>query len=350
MTVNPFELRCLGTTPLRVTRLGLGTLALGNLYGAIADPDARDALTHAIDLGIRLVDTAPSYGFGLAEERVGAALATVDRSRWVLSTKVGRLLRAGVPPDPGHFVSGRPIFMGVGAESPVFDFSFEGTLASLSESLDRLGLERVDVVLIHDPDRHFREALEGAYPALERLRADGRVSAIGVGMNQADMLVDFVREADLDCVLVAGRYTLLEQGALARLLPLCGERGVGVIVGGAYNTGILANPDAAPSDLSGGATYNHLPVLADVRERVAQLRAICERHGVPLKAAAAQFPFGHPSVTSVLMGVRSRAELDDNLDMLGCPIPAQLWADLRDHGLLDPEAPLPTEPSVRART
>lgn len=341
--MNPFARSRLGNSSVSVTRLGLGTLPLANLFRALTDLEAERTIEHALALGIRYVDTAPAYGFGRAEERVGRAIRRSDRSGCVVSTKVGRLLRRGVPPDRGHFIDGRPIFEDVGTESPVFDFSYEGTLCSFEESLVRLGMERIDIVLIHDPDEHFREALAGAYPALERLRAEGRISAIGVGMNETDMLVDFVRETDIDCVLVAGRYTLLEQGALDTLLPLCEQRSVAVIVGGAYNSGILANPDANPSDLAAGATYEHRLVPTDVRARVGRLRSICESQGVPLKAAAAQFPFGHPAVTSVLMGVRSQVELDDNVRMLEHPIPARLWDSLREEGLLAPSTPVPSD-------
>jgi D-threo-aldose 1-dehydrogenase len=343
MAVSPFERCRLGTSSVKVTRLGLGTLALGNLYGALSDREAEGTVAEALRVGIRYIDTAPSYGFGIAEERIGRVLRGVERSQWVLSTKVGRLLRSGVPQDRGHFANGRPIFENVGDASPVFDFSFQGTLTSFEESLTRLGVERIDVALIHDPDEHFREALEGAYPALERLRSEGRISAIGVGMNQAEMLADFVHHTDLDCVLVAGRYTLLEQGALENLLPLCELHHVSLIVGGAYNSGVLANPDATPSDLAGGATYNHLAVPTDVWARVRRLKSICERHGVPLKAAAAQFPFGHPAVSSVLMGARSSAQVEDNLAMLVHPIPPDLWAELRAEGLLAPNVPVPED-------
>ncbi len=343
MTVNPYELRTLGSAAVQVSRLGVGTLPLGNLHRKLSDGEAQAVLERALAVGLRYFDTAPHYGFGLAERRLGQVLATKPRSQWVLSTKVGRLLRADAPPDFGAYIDGSPMYKDVPAVNPVFDFSYEGTLVSIEESLERLGLERVDIVFIHDPDEHFRQALDGAYRALERLRSDGRIAAIGVGMNQAEMLVDFAREGDFDCFLVAGRYTLLDQEAIKDLLPLCERRHIGVVIGGAYNSGILANASANLSDLASGATYDHGSVPIDVMTRVRRLASVCDRHGVPLKAAAAQFPFGHPAVSSVLMGVRSTAELDDNLAMLAFPIPADLWAELRSEGLLPAESPAPIE-------
>lgn len=341
MTIDPFELAALGSSPVRVTRLGVGTMPLGNLFLPLSDAEAQAVVERALTVGVRYFDTAPAYGFGLAEQRVGRALRGLPRDRWVLSTKVGRLLRADAPPDPGHSIDGQPIFKEVPALNPVFDFSYDGTLRSMEESLKRLGLERVDLVFIHDPDAFFGEAMDGAYRALERLRAGGAVGAIGVGMNQAEMLVDFARVGDFDCFLVAGRYTLLEQGALTELLPVCERLGIGVVVGGAYNTGILANADADRSDLASGATYNHEPVPTHVMTRVRRLASVCHRYDVPLKAAAAQFPFAHRAVSSVLMGVRSPAELDENLAMLSMPLPADLWAELRSEGLIPAEAPVP---------
>ena len=342
MSIDPFASVALGTTPVLVSRLGLGTLPLGNFHRVVADVEAVDVVAHAVDAGVRYIDTAPDYGFGLAEVRVGAALRSRPRASWVLSTKVGRLLRADAPPDPGHFVGGHPIFVETPAVNPVFDFSYEATLTSLEESLDRLGLDRVDVVFIHDPDEHFGEALDGAYRALERLRADGRVLAIGVGMNQPEMLVAFAREGDFDCFLVAGKYTLLDQGALTELMPLCQKRRIGLVLGGAFNTGILANARADRGDLASGATFEHGPVPDAVMRRVQAIQSVCDRHGVTLKAAAAQFPFGHPAVSSVLMGVRSPAELDEDIQLLRRPIPGDLWHELRHEGLLDADAPAPS--------
>lgn len=218
--------------------------------------------------------------------------------------------------------------------NPVFDFSAEGVLRSVDESLERLRLDRIDVVHVHDPDDHYEAALTQAYPALDRLRGEGAIGAIGAGMNQVEMLVRFAREADFDCFLVAGRYTLLDQTALPQLLPLCRERNIAVIVGGVYNSGILVDPKP-------GATFDYRPALPSWLERAQKLRAICDRHAVPLMAAAIQFPLAHPAVASLLVGARSKTELEENLDLLALPIPAELWTELRSEGLLPEEAPVP---------
>jgi D-threo-aldose 1-dehydrogenase len=359
MAVDPFATRSLGRSAVQVSRLGMGTLPLGDLYVALSDQQAEETIAHALNLGIRYVDTAPAYGYGLAEERTGRALGRADRSKWVLSTKVGRPLGHDLPVDSAGMAERRRLWASPRDASLTWDFSYEGTLACFEESLGRLGLDRVDIALIHDPDRYstsaedldryFGEAVDGAYVALERLRTEGRVSAIGFGITRPGMAANFVRETDIDCVLIAGAYTLLEQGALAELLPLCGRRGVGVILGGAYNSGILANADADPSDLASSATYRHRAVPPEIRARVDRLTATCARHGVPLKAAAAQFPFAHPTVSSVLMGVRSPAEIDDNVAMLVRPIPADLWAELRDEELLPLDAPAPVDAGPEPR-
>jgi len=269
------------------------------------------------------------YGLGLSERRLGRVLATRPRDDFVLATKVGRLLRADAPAEPGQ-----PFWKGVPPVNPVFDFSSDGVLRSVDESLERLGLDRIDVLYLHDPDEHYEAALTEAYPALDRLRSEGVVGAIGAGMNQAEMLLRFAREADFDCFLVAGRYTLLDQAALPELLPLCCEREIAVIVGGVYNSGILVDPTP-------GATFDYRPAPPFWLERAQRLRAICDRHAVPLMAAAIQFPLAHPAVASLLVGARSTSELDESLDLLALPIPAELWAELRSEGLLPEEAPVP---------
>ena len=245
-----------------------------------------------------------------------------------VSTKVGRLLRRSTPADPDDMFAGAP------PENPIFDFSEEGVLRSLDESLERLGLDRVDVALIHDPDAHYRWALEGAYPTLERLRGEGVVRAIGVGMNQARMPAEFVRHTDIDCVLLAGRYTLLDQSGLAELLPLCLERKVAVIAAGVFNSGVLAAPEPA-------STYDYKRVPAGILERAMRLESVCRRHGVPLAAAAIQFPLGHPAVQSVLVGARSAREMADDVALFRRPIPADLWEELKSSGLLGEDVPVP---------
>lgn len=265
--------------------------------------------------GIRFFDTAPLYGHGLAERRLGEVLRTKPRNEFVLATKVGRLLREGAPPDPSQSYKGVP------AVNPVFDFSYDGVMRSVEESLTRLGLDRVDVLHIHDPDDHFDEALTGAYRALDRLRKEGSIKAVGAGMNQAEMPARFAREADFDCFLLAGRYTLLDRTGALELLPLCEERGIAIIAGGVFNSGILANPGP-------GATFDYRAAPADLVRQAERLHATCERHGVELKAAAIQFPLRHPAVASVLTGCRSVAEVEENVRMFQVPIPDALWPEL----------------------
>jgi D-threo-aldose 1-dehydrogenase len=332
--MNPSERIRLGKTALAVTRLGLGTAPLGGLFAPVGEPDASATIEGAYAAGVRFFDTAPLYGNGLAEERVGRALRHKRRDEFVLATKVGRLLRAGAPLDPGQSYRGEPFYKVDSPLNPVFDFSYDGVMRSFEESLRRLGLDRVDILHIHDPDEHWEEALAGAYRALERLRRTNAIAAVGVGMNQVAMLGRFARESDVDCVLVAGRYTLLDQTALAELLPLCLNRNIAVIAGGAYNSGILADPTP-------GATFDYIPAPAEVIARAQRLQAICRLHGIPLRAAAIQFPLGHPAVASVLVGCRSLGEVEDNVHMFRTDIPSEVWHHLRREGLLPDAAPSP---------
>lgn len=310
-----------------VRRLGLGTAPLGGLFREVTEEDAHAVVERSCELGLGMFDTAPLYGYGLAERRLGHVLADKPRADVVVATKVGRLLRPGAPSDDGPF-------FGAPALKPVFDFSYDGALRSVEESLERLGLERVDILHIHDPDDHYEEALTGAYRALARLRSEGLVMAIGVGMNQAEMLADFARAANFDCFLLGGRYTLLDQSGFVELLPLCLELGIAVIVGGVYNSGILADPRRAQ-------TFDNLPARGDVIARALRIEEVCTRHGVPLKAAAIQFPLGHPSVATVLTGCRSVDELEENVEMFQYDIPAALWDELRAEGLLTNDVPVP---------
>ena len=326
--MDPTQRVPLGKTPLTVSRLGLGSAPLGGLFRPVEDAEAHGVVQSAYELGLRLFDTAPLYGHGLAERRTGAVLGQVLRSDFVLATKVGRLLRADAPPDP------RRQFKNVPPVNPVFDFSYDGVMRSFEESLERLELDRIDILHIHDPDHHYQEALNGACRALDGLRAEGTIGAVGAGMNQAEMLARFAREADFDCFLVAGRYTLLDQAALSELLPLCVDKRIAVIIGGVYNSGILADPHE-------GATFNYAPAERHWLDKAQRLEGVCARHRVPLKAAAIQFPLGHPAVATVLTGVRSVAELDENVRMFRFEIPRDLWQELRAEGLLPPEAPVP---------
>lgn len=304
-----------GRTDIQVPAVGLGTAPLGGLYESVAEEQAVETVRFCLDRGVTFFDTAPFYGAGLSERRLGLALRGVPRDSYTLATKVGRL----VLPDG----------------SVEFDFSRDGVLRSVEQSLERLGLPRVDILHIHDADRHYREALDGAFPALAELREQGVIRAVGAGMNQWEMLRDFALHADFDCFLLAGRYTLLEQGALEEFLPLCHERGIGVFLGGVLNSGILGT-GARP-----GARYNYAEAPPEVLARVRRLEEVCARHGVPLYAAALQFPLAHPTVTSLLFGARSAEEMRTNLDALRLPIPPVLWAELKAEGLLHPDAPTP---------
>ena len=281
----------------------------------MADDEAHRVVEAAWQAGIRFFDTAPLYGHGLAEQRLGAVLRAKPREEFVLATKVGRLLRADAPPEPGQ------AYKGVPPVNPTYDFSYDGVMRSVEESLARLGLDRVDVLHIHDPDEHFEDALAGAYRALDRLRAEGTIRAVGAGMNQAEMLVRFAREADFDCFLLAGRYTLLDRTGAAELLPLCVEKSIAIIAGGVFNSGILANPRP-------GTTFNYQPAPPEIVDRALRMQEICARHGVELKAAAIQFPLRHPAVASVLTGCRSVREVEENVRMFQAPIPSSLWDEL----------------------
>ncbi|HEV2216955.1 MAG TPA: aldo/keto reductase [Candidatus Dormibacteraeota bacterium] len=318
----------LGRTQVKVTRLGLGTAPLAGLYRPVEELDGLKAIERSWDVGIRFFDTAPLYGHGLAEQRLGKVLRARPRNEFTLATKVGRLLRADVPPEPGQSFRGTP------PVNPTFDFSYDGVMRSIEESRDRLGIEHIDILHIHDPDDHYEQAINGAYRALAHLRDEGVVGAIGAGMNQAEMLTRFAREGDFDCFLLAGRYTLLDQVALRELLPTCLERGVSVIAGGVFNSGILSDPKT-------GAYYNYQPAPPELLDRARRILAVCERHGVPLRAAAVQFPLGHPAVQTVVVGCRSADQVEDTIRMFETPIPPSLWEDLKSEQLLADEAPVP---------
>ena len=311
-----------------VTRLGLGTAPLGGLFRAVGEADALQVVEGAWQEGLRFFDTAPLYGFGLAERHLGRILREKARADYTFATKVGRLLRADAPPEPGQ------VFHGAPALNPVFDFSYDGVMRSLEESLERLAIGRVDILHIHDPDDHYDEALSGAYRALDELRQQGVIGAVGAGMNQAEMLTRFAKEADFDCFLLAGRYTLLDQVALKELLPTCLERGVAIIAGGVFNSGILADPRP-------GAHYNYQAAPQELIDRAQKLRAVCERHGVPLRAAAIQFPLGHPAVQTVVVGARSLEEIRDSVRMFEVEIPSALWEELKSEQLLAEHTPTP---------
>ena len=341
MSIDALARVRLGNSKVEVTRLGLGSAEIGGLYTAVSDDDASRLVAHAWDAGARYFDTAPLYGFGLAEQRLGAALQGRPRDDFVISSKVGRLVvpRERIAPDADidrQILDGREdgYFADVGDVRIVFDYSRDGVMRSIEESLARTGLDRIDILYIHDPDDHWQAAIEGAYPALHDLRAQGVVGAIGAGMNQAEMLARFAREGDFDVFMVAGRYTLLDQAALAELLPICDEKGTSIVAVGVMNSGILANPHP-------GARFDYAAAPASLIERAQRIGAICERHSVALKTAAIQFPFGHPRVAAVAAGVRTVPHFDDYPNALAQDIPDALWQELRHEGLLDPAAPVP---------
>jgi D-threo-aldose 1-dehydrogenase len=343
MTMEPTQKRRLGRTALEVTALGFGAAPIGGFRATIAEAEAQSLLDAAWEGGVRLFDTSPFYGYGRSELRLGHALRQRPRADFVLSTKIGRVMRPLLPgeaPPAGLRANGLPGFV------PRFDYTYDGVMRSLEHSHLRLGLDRIDVVLIHDIDfwtirdrdvleDRFRTVMEGGYRALHRLREQGVIGAIGCGLNEADMCLRFARAGDFDCMLLAGRYTLLEQGALAEFLPECAARGMSVILGGPFNSGILAGP------VTDGAPYDYVAAPPAIVAKARRIEAVCQRHGVPLPAAALQFVLANPVVCSVIPGALSRAEVEANIAHLRRPIPAALWQELRAEGLLDPAAPVP---------
>jgi len=314
-----------------LTALSFGGAQIGNLYRETSDEEASAAVSAAWQAGIRYFDTAPHYGLGLSERRLGAALRAHPREEYVVSTKVGRVL------DPS--LEDAPDSEGFAVRTRLrrrWDFSRDGVLRSLEDSLERLGLDRVEILFMHDPDEHWREAVEQACPALEELRGQGMVRAIGAGMNQAEMLAEFVRRTDIDVVMLAGRYTLLEQGALDELLPLCEERSVGVVAVGVFNSGLLsrAQPQA-------GARYNYDEAPPELIGRARRIADVCSRHGVSLPAAALRFPLGHPAVVSVAVGMRDGAQARRNAELFEQAVPSDLWDELKAERLLRADAPVP---------
>ncbi|MGC0328249.1 D-threo-aldose 1-dehydrogenase [Streptomyces sp. SAI-170] len=325
----------LGRSAVRVSELAFGGSAIGNLFTEVTETQAHEAVAAAWQRGVRYFDTAPHYGLGLSERRLGAALRERPRAQYAISTKVGRRLE---PSDRG----GDDLAQGFAVPAThrrVWDFSEDGVRRTLEGSLERLGLDHVDIVYLHDPDDHAEEAFREGYPALEKLRAEGVVGAIGAGMNQAEMLTRFVRDTDVDVVLCAGRYTLLDQQALIELLPAALDRGTSVVIGGAFNSGLLADPRP-------GATYNYATALPELLHRALRLKAVAARHGTTLRAAALAFCAAHPAVAAVLVGARSAHEVVDCAHQFAAPVPADLWRELRETGLLPPEAPVPGEATV----
>jgi D-threo-aldose 1-dehydrogenase len=331
--------RKLGRTGLDVSVLGFGTAPLGDLFVRIPDAVAIATVEQAFALGINLLDSSPLYGRGLAEHRCGTALRRVNRSDIVLCTKVGRWMDPFHPPDDASgFVGGQP-------HRAVFDYSYDGTMRSVEQSLLRLGTDRLDLLLIHDVDvwthgrdaieQRFREAMEGAYVALDRLRSERVVKGIGIGVNEADMCVRFAKAGSFDTMLLAGRYSLLEQPALAEFLPLALEQGIGVMLGGVFNSGILATGAVS------GAKYNYRDAPPEILDRVSRIERVCAAHNTPLPTAALHFALGHPAVASLVLGGVTPQEVERNVAALSSEVPAALWADLKAANLLDASAPVP---------
>jgi D-threo-aldose 1-dehydrogenase len=332
--------RKVGQTGLDVTVLGLGGAPLGDFSELIPDDRARATVAAAYDAGVKLYDTSPLYGHGLSEHRFGAVLRNKPDDI-VLSTKVGRLLKPEKPEriERGWFKGGLNF-------EAVYDYSYDGCMRSVEQSYQRLGMNRIDIVLIHDVDvwthgsreaydQRFGEAMDGCYRALTDLRSAGVIRAIGAGLNEVEPSVRFAEAGDFDCFLLAGRYTLLEQNGLDDLLPLAVKKGFSILLGGPYNSGILAT-GAKP-----GAKYNYKPAPPNVMEQVARIEKVCSAHAVPIAAAAIQFPLGHPSVASIVPGAVRPEEVTRNVALIATPIPAALWRDLKEDGLLDKAAPVP---------
>ena len=313
--------------------LSLGCAQLGNLFREVSDEDARATVDGAWSAGVRYFDTAPHYGLGLSERRLGAALAERPRGDYVVSTKVGRAL------DPVEVVVGLDDegFVVPATHRRRFDFSRDGIRRSLSESLERLQLDRVDIVYLHDPDDHWEEVLSTGYPALAELRAEGVVAAIGAGMNQSAMLAELVRHTDVDVLMLAGRYTLLEQDSLDDLLPLCEARGVRIVAAGVFNSGLLARARPAVE-----SRYDYGDAPPQIVRRARAVAALCDRHGTTLPAAAIAFPLAHPAVVSVCVGARSAEQSERNASLYRESIAPDLWLELKAEGLLRKDAPVPT--------
>jgi D-threo-aldose 1-dehydrogenase len=335
------DTRVLGRSGLPVTIMGFGGAPLGNMYRALSDEDARATVRACYDAGIRFFDTAPLYGFGLSEHRLGEALRGRPRDDFVLSTKVGRLLRPGDPHslEHGQFKDALPF-------AEVYDYGYDGVMRSVEDSLQRLGMHRIDILLAHDLDvwTHRSEAarrervaefMAGGYRAMTELRAAGAVRAIGAGINETAACKDLAERGDFDCFLLAGRYTLLEQDPLDELLPLCERRGIALIIGGAYNTGILATGAVE------GAYFQYAPAPPEIMERVRRIEAVCARHRVRLPTAALHFPLGHPAVATIALGMRSPGEVAQNIEIFAPEVPGDFWAELKREGLLRADAPTP---------
>ncbi|MFE9425979.1 aldo/keto reductase [Kitasatospora sp. NPDC006697] len=326
------RLRKIQHTPVAVTALGFGASVIGNLYRVTPDADAGAAIEAAWDAGIRYFDTAPHYGLGLSERRLGAALRQRPREEYVLSSKVGRLLVPNEQPR-GTDTDGFAVPDDLRRQ---WDFSRDGVLRSIEQTLERTGLDRLDVVYLHDPDDHWQQAAEEAMPALADLRDQGVIGAIGAGMNQSAMLARFLRETAADVVMLAGRYTLLDQSALDDVLPAAAELGKSVVAVGVFNSGLLSRDRPAA-----GMKYDYQDASPDLVDRARAIAELCEQHGTTLPAAAIAFPFTHPAVVNVTLGMRTAEQVARNAELAGRPVPAALWEHLRSAGLIRSDVPSP---------
>lgn len=333
------EKRKFGRVDLEVTAFSFGGAPIGNIFEEISEQESDAMIQRAWDAGIRYYDTAPMYGHGLSELRTGHSLRWKPRDEYILSSKVGRRLK----PARRESIDFAP-WNNAGAFTMHFDYSYDGVMRAFEDSLQRLALERMDICFIHDIDRFtrgdeqpevFRQAMDGAWRALSDLRDQGVVKAVGVGVNEWEVCEEALRQRDFDCFLLAGRYTLLEQESLDSFLPLCVERGAAVVVGGGFNSGILA------TGAKEGAKYNYAPAPADIMERVRKIEALCAEYEVPLPAAALQFVVAHPAIPSFIAGTRTVGQLEQNLAWFEQPIPAEFWSALKGKGLLREDAPTP---------
>ena len=327
------EKRLIGRSSVEVTTLGFGGAPLGAVGDRLSLSQAQEVLQAGIDGGIRYFDTAPLYGHGLSEKRLGTGLQTLDRADFVLSSKVGRLL---VPSSDGER------YEGMRDNEPFsirYDYSYDAVRRSLESSLERLGLDRVDILLCHDIDvwTHgddqstvFREAINGAIPAMQALREEGIVRAIGLGVNESAVCVDVMQACDVDCFLLAGRFTLLEQEPLDELLPQCTKNNVSIIIGGPYNSGLLANADRQR------ATYDYKPVSDSLWDKAVSIRSVCGSYNVDIRAAALQYPLRHPAVAAVIPGMWKVDEVSKNIELFHTEIPSELWRELAAKGLSRP--------------
>ena len=323
-------------------RLGLGGAAIGNLFKAISDADAREVVQTALDDGCRTFDTAPHYGNGLSEHRLGQALRGARASDHVLTTKVGRQLRpdAKAPRDQNGYVEVLPFVQ-------QWDYSRDGIRRSIKDSLQRLGVARIDVAFIHDCDEvsHgsryaavLQQVIKEAIPELKQMQREGLIGHFGLGVNDVKVCLDVLGETDVECLLLAGRYSLLDQSALSELLPRCIDRGVRIALGGVFNSGILAT---GVKDRTGPVRFNYAPAAQDWIERTAAIEDVCSRFSVPLRAAALQFPLAHPAIDVVIAGAQTRAQWKDAMNMLAHPIPQAFWRELHSRQLISDRAPTP---------